>query len=157
MRPVLCRRQLMRRGKSFLPIKKWTAFMITLVRVKTSLLFYLWSILILINYVPLFTSPDFPPPLAALHKHEYESLNYTDFLEVCTAVEISNTESESLAIEKQLLLSFKSKLWFKYHAGRITASCMKAACHTDHSLNIKSICYPDQFCLILKNLEYIFS
>ncbi len=112
------------------------------------------AILSLINpytdkYVPVSNSPDFPPPLTALSKPEYESLSYTDLLQVCTEVEIFVTESESLAIEKATVSQFQSKLWFKYRSGRITASRMKAVCHTDYSnpsqALIKSICYPDAF------------
>ena len=47
-----------------------------------------------------------------------------------------------------------SNLWFKYRAGRITASRMKAVCHSDptkpaQSL-IKLICYPEAFRFVSK-------
>ena len=37
----------------------------------------------------------------------------------------------TLAIEKETRLQSNSKFWFKYRAGRVTASRMKAVCHTD--------------------------
>ncbi len=52
-------------------------------------------------------------------------------------------------VEKETREQFKSKLWYKYRSGRITASKMKSACRTDpaqpsQSL-IKQICYPQSF------------
>ena len=53
------------------------------------------------------------------------------------------------AVEKETRKQSKTALWFKYRAGRVTASRMKAVCHTDvtnpaQSL-VKSICYPEAF------------
>ena len=55
----------------------------------------------------------------------------------------------ALAVEKETRKQYGCKLWFTYRAGRITASRMKAACHTDpnnpsKSL-IKAICYPEAY------------
>lgn len=67
-------------------------------------------------------------------------------LQACETVDISIIENETLAIHDKTLTQYKSKLWFRYRAGRITASRMKAVCRTDHSKPsqslIKSICYP---------------
>ena len=101
------------------------------------------------NYVPSSSLPGFPLPLTTLHKLEYESLSYTDLLEACETTTACITESEAIAIHKATVTQFHSKLWFRYRAGRITASCMKSVCKTDHSYPsqslIKCICYPDQF------------
>ena len=106
------------------------------------------------NYVPSSSLPECPFPLTALHKPEYENLSYSELLEVCEGVEVSITESESIAIQKITVSQFKSKSWFRYRAGRITASRIKAVCHTNPSHPsqslIKSICYPDQFCFKTK-------
>jgi len=47
------------------------------------------------------------------------------------------------------MAQIKSNLWFAYRAGRITASKMKSACHTDPSYPsqalIKAIVYPEVY------------
>jgi len=63
------------------------------------------------------------------------------------SVAIATTSAES--IEKASRDQSISKLWLKYRVGRITASKMKAMCHTNagklaQSL-IKGICYPKAF------------
>ena len=53
------------------------------------------------NYVPSSSLPECPFPLTALYKPEYENLSYIELLEVCEGVEVSITESESIAIQKK--------------------------------------------------------
>ncbi|XP_038048751.1 uncharacterized protein LOC119722624 [Patiria miniata] len=51
-----------------------------------------------------------------------------------------------------------SKLWYSFRAGRITASMLKAACHSDPRMPSKSlintICYPEAVKLSTKATEY---
>ena len=61
-------------------------------------------------------------------------------------------------IEMETKSRSKSKLWYKYRAGTVTASRMRAVCHTNladpsQSL-IKSICYPDAFQFTSKATEW---
>jgi len=37
----------------------------------------------------------------------------------------------SLSVEKETRLQGQSRLWFTFRAGRVTASRMKSACHTN--------------------------
>ena len=58
------------------------------------------------------------------------------------------TSEQICEIEKHTRAQHGCDLWFKHRAGRITASKMKAACHTDPASPsvslIKQICYPKQ-------------
>ena len=68
---------------------------------------------------------------------------------MCELIEVPTSEGEARAVQEETVSQFQSKLWFRYQAGRITASRMKAVCRTDYTLPsqslIRSICYPDQF------------
>ena len=54
-----------------------------------------------------------------------------------------------MAVERETRLQSHSKLWYTHRAGRVTASCMKAICHTNVSNPsqslIKSVYYPEAF------------
>ena len=50
-------------------------------------------------------------------------------------------EAQHIAVEENTRKQFSSKMWFRMQAGRVTASRLKAVCHT--SL-INSISYPEQ-------------
>jgi len=85
-------------------------------------------------------------------------LEYHDLLNVCENVSIEFTSEIVKSIELETRLQTKSKLWFKYRAGRVTASRMKAVCQTDitnpsQSL-IKSICYQEAFSFTSKQTEW---
>ena len=83
------------------------------------------------NYVPKRFLEAFPEPLSMLYKPEYMELEYHELLEVCEEVKVDITNEMALAIERETRLQSNSKLWVKYRAGRVTASRMKAVCHTD--------------------------
>lgn len=110
------------------------------------------------NYVPKRFLEAFPEPLSMLYKPEYMELEYHELLEVCEEVKVDITNEMALAIERETRLQSNSKLWFKYRAGRVTASRMKAVCHTDptnpsQSL-VKAICYPEMFCFTSKQTAW---
>ena len=91
----------------------------------------------------------FPQPLKSLQKPQYIDLNYLDLLDVCESTEIQITSEMSMAVKIETRLQSHSKLWYTHRAGRVTASRMKAICHTNvanpsQSLN-KSVCYPKDF------------
>ena len=87
--------------------------------------------------------------LSSLKEPSYLQLNYLELLVKCESVTIDITREMAEKVEQATRSQSHSKLWFKYRAGRITASRMKAVCHTDlgnpaQSL-IKTICYPEAF------------
>ena len=52
----------------------------------------------------------------------------------------------SKAVEEATRDQSQSTLWYKYRAGRVTASRMKSVCHTKPAQSlIKCICYPEAF------------
>jgi len=78
-------------------------------------------------------------------------MSYDQLLLECDCVfnSLNITAEKALLVEQHTREQTKSKLWFRYHAGRITASRFKAAVCTDATMPsqslIKSICYPEQF------------
>ena len=108
------------------------------------------------NYVVMSTSRSLP--LTALLKPEYLALDYHDLLNVCEGVTVDITNETAQVIEQETRLQSKSKLWYKYRAGRVTASRMKAVCHTNLSNPsqslIKSVCYPEAFSFISKQTDW---
>ena len=97
------------------------------------------------NYIPKVSLPTFPQPLTSLYKSNYMKLQYHDLLNVCENISLEFTGEMAKSVESETRLQGKSKLWFKYRAGRVTASRMKAVCRTD-------ITNPSQF-----NKEYLLS
>ena len=97
-------------------------------------------------------------PLTALQKPEYLSLDYHDLLNVCESVTVDINDEVAQLIEEETRLQSKSKLWYKYRAGRVTASRMKSVCHTNLSNPsqslIKTICYPEAFSFISKQTDW---
>jgi len=83
------------------------------------------------NYVPKSSQSVFPKPLNFLHDESYVQLEYHDLLQVCESISLEITAEMSQLVEKETRSQSKSSLWFKYRAGRVTASCMKSVCHTD--------------------------
>ena len=112
------------------------------------------------NYIPKTSFTNFPQPLTSLQKPEYLKLPYHDLLNVCgkVFVEVTITDDMAKAVESETRQQHKTNLWFKYRAGRVTASRMKAVCHTDitnpsQSL-VKSVCYPEAFTFISKQTNW---
>ena len=102
-----------------------------------------------LGYVTKSSLDSFPRPLQPLYQPEYLGLKFTDLLTVCESVEIQVTAEMADMVVKETKKQSNCKLWFKYRAGRITASKMKSVCRTDpanpsQSL-VKSICYPEVY------------
>ena len=99
-------------------------------------------------YVPVQVN-GVPPPLSDLFKEEYLTAPYTDLMDQCDQCfkEMKVTSEQACMIEENTRLQAKSKLWFQQRSGRITASKLKAAVHTNISQPsqslIMSICYPE--------------
>ena len=82
-------------------------------------------------YIPKRLLPTFPQPLPLLHRSEYLDMEYHRLLKVCESTEIKITDEMAVAVEKETRSQANSKVWFRYRAGRVTASRMKAVCHMD--------------------------
>lgn len=86
--------------------------------------------------------------LTNLYSIEYSGMNWQQLLEKCKDVvkSIVITKSDSEKIEKETKMQWKSRKWFMYRTGRVTASSMKAVCRTDIDCPgksvLKKICYP---------------
>ena len=85
------------------------------------------------NYVPKAVQPSFPKPLQICFDEKYLNYSYIKLLDACIEIDISMTQENVTAVEMEPKGQSKSNLWFTYRAGRITASRMKSACHTDLS------------------------
>ena len=83
-----------------------------------------------------------------IYNLDYEKLDFKELQQQRDGVEISLTVNECQAIKKATREQAQSKLWFQQRAGRITASKLKSACHTDPSKPskqlIETICYPEE-------------
>ena len=88
-------------------------------------------------------------PLSSLFESTCLNMSYTDLLVKCENVfqDVTISEQQCKNIEVSTRDQAHSKLWFRFKAGRVTASKFKTACHTDltqPSLSlIKLICYPE--------------
>ena len=108
------------------------------------------------EYVPKSSTKEFPPPLKALKDTKYMEMEYHNLLTECKLVSesIDITAESADSIEKATRDQSNSNLWFKYRAGQITSSRMKAVCHTNAGKPaqspIKGICYPEAFSLKVK-------
>lgn len=101
------------------------------------------------SFVPKVMTENFPAVLTELRTDEAVHMGYSDLLNMCKDVDISVSEEQAKAVEAATRDQASSKLWFRFRAGRITASKMKTACCTDpkhpaQSL-IKSVCYPESY------------
>ena len=106
------------------------------------------------QYVPAIRNGTLPLPLQSLYNPKHLALNYLELLQVCDSTEIQVSQDMAKAVEKATIEQASSKLWYKFRAGRITASRMKQACHTDHTMPsqslVKAICYPEAFKFLSK-------
>ncbi|XP_066288919.1 uncharacterized protein [Branchiostoma lanceolatum] len=99
------------------------------------------------NYVTREAVPVLPTPLSDLYDENCAELSFNELCEKCEEISIALTPDETQSIEENTRLQSKSALWYKQRAGRITASNLKSACHTDPdkpSMSIiKKVCYPE--------------
>lgn len=70
---------------------------------------------------------------------------YSDLCKECAEIDASISEEQIKLVEAATRDQARSKLWHRYRAGRITASRMRAACHTSETNPSKSlitsVCY----------------
>ena len=100
-------------------------------------------------YVPKMMCDNFPQPLSSLNQAQYIQMNYLELLAQCNSITVDISSEMAAKVEQATRSQSSSKLWFKYRAGRITASRMKAVCRTNPGSQaqslIKTICYPEAF------------
>ncbi|KAG8198011.1 hypothetical protein JTE90_001851 [Oedothorax gibbosus] len=86
--------------------------------------------------------------LRSLFIDSYLSKSLQELQEIAKESFFQVTTKEAKDIELKTKAQAKSKLWYKYRAGRITASNLKAACITKLDApsitTIKRICYPEK-------------
>lgn len=101
------------------------------------------------DYIPQPMKENFPTVLTELRDENAIQLNYSELLKQCQNTEISVTAEQAKVVENATREQSNSKLWYRFRAGRITASKMKTACCTDPTLPaqslIKSVCYPESY------------
>ena len=97
----------------------------------------------------LVPSADLPQSFTSLKNSKYTKMKYHELSKECESVTLTITEKMAEHVEAASRDQSNSKLWYKFRAGRITASRMKSVCHTNianpsQSL-IKGICYPEAY------------
>ena len=85
------------------------------------------------RYVPNTLLQEYPKPLQSLFDPKYMELEYPELLYVSESIEVIVSPDMANLVEKETMKQSGSNLWFKYHAGRVTASKMKSVCTTDVS------------------------
>lgn len=74
-------------------------------------------------------------------------MSYFELHQLSSKVVVSLTDEQCKTVEFNTRDQMKGKLWFRMRAGRMTASKVKAVCHTgSSSLSLSlvmSICHPD--------------
>ena len=110
------------------------------------------------QYIPKIRNGILPAPLPSLYNAKYLTHDYTDLLILCYSIDIGISNAMAAAVEQETRQQSSSKLWFKFRAGRITASRMKQACHTDTAMPslslIKMICYPEAYKFVSKATQW---
>ena len=92
--------------------------------------------------------PEVPPLLNELFTEKYMDDTYEELLEKAKEcfMQLSVTVKQAQRVEELTKTQIKSRSWFAYRAGRITASRFRAVVHTNLSKPslslVKSICYP---------------
>ena len=104
------------------------------------------------DYIPEMMKGGLPKSLNDIYNSNLLHLGFEDLIEYCSGVELyyqQITMSQQRKVEEMTRLQSKSRKWFEFRAGRVTASKMYAAMHTniDHPSTslLKSICYPDAY------------
>ena len=93
-------------------------------------------------YVPTSLTLDMPTPLSDLFKVDCLNRSY---YEIAQRTQASVTTAQALAVEEKIRSQSHSCLWHRMRNGRVTASRLKAVCHTDPASPsislIMSICH----------------
>lgn len=102
------------------------------------------------RFIPKSATDALPKPIPEYRSSSSLSLLPEELEDICWKFKLQNlTPSLITSVERETRKQSGSKVWFRQRAGRITASKLKQAIHTDwkkpsKSL-IKSICYPQSY------------
>ena len=100
------------------------------------------------GYVPKSLSESLPRPLSLLYDVNTASMGQRELLNLCKTTEenLQLSEAEVVAVCMETKAQHKSTLWYSMREGRITASKLKSACHSNPdnpSVSLlQAICYP---------------
>ena len=101
------------------------------------------------EFVPKSMAEVYPIVLSDLRDEGSVHMNYAELVAYCRHIDMSVSAEQPISVEKATLEQAKSKKWFRFQAGRITAFKMKAVCRTDPTQPalslINSICYSLSF------------
>ena len=101
------------------------------------------------NYIPSPLTENFPQVMTELNEPKTFTLTFNELLEHCESVSLKVTKKQYEAVEKATKQQSASQTWFRFKAGRISGSTMKACCHTNPDLPsqslIKRICHPTSY------------
>ena len=91
----------------------------------------------------------FPKCLHDLYDPSLAKVSYPDLLTSCESVHIELSDEMVCNVEEANRAQNKSRLWYRYRAGRVTASKTKQVCRTSSEMPsqclIKEIYYPNAF------------
>ncbi|XP_062591049.1 uncharacterized protein LOC134252559 [Saccostrea cucullata] len=98
-------------------------------------------------FIPKALDQKFPIVLNDLLNTDLLQAPFREIMEVCEKVQVTVTKEEADSVEKATKQQATTKLWNRFRSGRITASRMYAACHSNpaspsESL-IRAICNPE--------------
>ena len=74
------------------------------------------------DYVPKSLNDSLPKSLLDLHKPEYLDMNYSELVALASQYILVVSSEEADTTEAETRSQYRSRLWFRMHAGRITAS-----------------------------------
>ena len=100
--------------------------------------------------LPKYISGALPHPLTSLYDEATLTLSFPDLLTKCDEIynSVSLSVQQASRVEEDTQQQSNSKVWFEQRAGRVTASKLHSALHTQLSNPsvslIKSICYPQK-------------
>lgn len=96
--------------------------------------------------------------LGSRHNLAYEELPLEDLQQIAKEIKLCYTQDETEFIECKTKDQSSSKLWYRFRAGRVTASIFKRVCRTQivspsFSL-IERICYPERHIFKTQQTSY---
>ena len=99
------------------------------------------------GYIPKPVSKAFPTVLTEFRDEKLITANFGELLVKCNEIKLEVSAEQAKEVESATRDQAKSKVWYRFRTGRITASKVKTVCKTKmaspaQSL-IKSICYPE--------------
>ena len=81
------------------------------------------------DYAPKLLKEDYPKILTELYDLNAVYQNYSELLKTCESIKIEVTEEQAVTVEHATKAQSNDKAWFRFRAGRITASKMHNVCH----------------------------